>query len=218
LGDPAKSAFKIWDTASGKEVASVPRPTGGSFSHPVLSADGTRFAIGLTYDLPTEKEKTELVIVDATTGRRLVTVSGLPGWPRIVAFSPDGKQVAAVVPPASAPRTDKRSGELIIWDATTGQQLHAIPDIQGTRPRPAFSPDGARIALVSQKAGDGFESEVKVWDIATGKLVLALPVAFGGARSATAVAFSPDGKALAAVGQASPTRTELHVWDFATGR
>jgi WD40 repeat protein len=126
--------------------------------------------------------------------------------------------VAAVVLPVGVPRTDKRSGELLIWDATTGHQLHAIPNIQGTRPRPAFSPDGARIALVSQKAGDGFESEVKVWDIATGKLVLALPVAFGGAMSATSVAFSPDGKALAAVGQASPTRTELHVWDVATGR
>src|SRR5262249_39939420 len=48
--------------------------------------------------------------------------------------------------------------------------------------------------------------------------VLALPVAFGGAMSATDVAFSPDGKALAAVGQASPSHAELHVWDVASAR
>jgi WD40 repeat protein len=220
-GDPVKRAppaLKIWDTASGKELAAVPLTLSVRGNPHVLSADGTRLAIGLTADLPDGKEQTELVIADATTGRRLATVSGQRGWPLSMAFSPDGTRVAAVVRPSDAPRADSPSGELIIYDAATGQQLHAISVIQGLTPRSAFSPDGARIGVVSQKAGNGFESEVKVWDVASGQLVLALPVAFGGAMSATSVAFSPDGKALAAVGQASPTRTELYVWDIPSGR
>src|SRR5205823_5546479 len=49
-------------------------------------------------------------------------------------------------------------------------------------------------------------------------LVLTLPVPFGGAMAATSAAFSPDGKALAAVGPSSSTGHELHVWDLASGR
>jgi WD40 repeat protein len=146
----------------------------------------------------------------------LSSVGGLPGLPQRAAFSPDGKQVAAVVF-AEGPGAGK-PGELIIWDAATGRQLHAISDIIGYFPCPAFSPDGARIALVSQKARDSFESEVKVWDVATGKPVSAIPVAMGGALSSTSVAFSPDGKMLAAVGPASSSRTQLHVLDVASGR
>jgi serine/threonine protein kinase/WD40 repeat protein len=218
-GEPAKGRYTIWETGHGREVASFSFPDNRYFSDVALSDDGTRLAMSLGYIRPEGKHQggSELVIVDATTGRRLAA-SGLQGTCRWVVFRPDGKQVAAVVLASGAPGADLPSGELIIRDAETGRQLYAIPDIKGYRPRPAFSPDGARIALVSQKTRDGFASEVKVWDVATGTLVLALPVAFGGDRCMTSVAFSPDGRALAAVGPASPTRNELHVWDVASGR
>src|SRR5262249_5843031 len=48
--------------------------------------------------------------------------------------------------------------------------------------------------------------------------VLALPAALGGVFSTTTVAFSPDGKTLAAVGQALSEHNELHVWDFPSGQ
>jgi serine/threonine protein kinase/WD40 repeat protein len=211
---PTWGYYTIWDTISGNEVASIPRPVGAG-TEPVLSADGTRLAFGLSAVFFEGKGENKLAIVDATTGQRQATVNGLPGRQLSAAFSPDGKQVAAVVMASSVAIRELRSCELIIADATTGEQLRAIPGIQCYWPRPAFSPDGARIALVTQMAHDRFESEVKVWDIATGNLVLTLPVAFGGVSSTTAVAFSPDGKALAAVGPAS-TRTELHVWELAS--
>jgi serine/threonine protein kinase/WD40 repeat protein len=215
--EPAKGRYAIWETSHGREVASFAFPDNRYFGDVVLSDDGTRLAMSLGYMRPDGKYPTELVIMDATTGRRLAA-SGLPGTCRWVVFCPDGKQVAAVVLASGARGADLPSGELIICDAATGRQLRAIPDIKGHGPRPAFSPDGARIALVAQKTKGGFESEVKAWDIATGKLVLALPVAFGGDRSRTSVAFSPDGKTLAAVGPASPTHIELHGWDVASGR
>jgi serine/threonine protein kinase/WD40 repeat protein len=209
LDDPAKRGYTIWETRHGREVASFALPESAGIGA-ALSDDGTRLAIGL-------RGPAELVVIDATTGRRLTAVSGLRGFPRCAAFRADGKHVAAMVLAPGAP-LNLPSGELIIGDAETGRQLHAFPDIKGYMPRPAFSPDGARIAVVSQTTANTFLSEVKVWDIASGNLVATLPVPIGGAMSTTAVAFSPDGQSLAAVGPASSAHNELHVWDIASSR
>lgn len=191
---------------------------------PILSPDGTRIAFGMggiRVDSPPE-----LCVMDAITGQKLAAMKGVSRWTHSIAFSSDGKRLAAFVPdvdPMGVNRdadtpANRLVGKILIWDAETGRQVRAIPDVKGHMPRPAFSPDGTRIAIVLQQTPVGFESEVKVWDIATGKSVLALPVPLGGAVSTTSVAFSPDGKALAAVGPASSTRNELHVWDTASGR
>src|SRR5262249_5748860 len=143
--------------------------------------------------------RSELVVVDATTGKNVAAMSDFHGNAFFAAFSPDGKRLAAVLFDSKslqvvAPEANPPQGTLVIWDTATGRQLHTISGIQGTQARPAFSPDGGRIGLVWQKTRSGFESEVRVWDVATGKLVLTLPVAFG--DEGTAVAFSPDGKSL----------------------
>ena len=52
----------------------------------------------------------------------------------------------------------------------------------------AFSPDGKRVATA------GSDGIAKNWDIATGNILLSLPIEGG---RAMAVAFSPDGKLLA---------------------
>jgi WD40 repeat protein len=218
IPDPTKPrAYKIWDTASGKEVASFPLPTDRFSLAMAPSADGTRLAISIaTAPRTVEKAAHELVIVDATTGRRLVAMSGVAGEARGAAFSSDGKQVAALVIPHGQPDADATRGELNIWDAATGERLQAIPVMTGGWLRPAFSPDGARIAVVLPMTNNQFESEVKLWDIATGKLLASLPAAIDGSWSS--VAFSPDGEALAAVGNASSASSALHVWDIASGR
>jgi serine/threonine protein kinase/WD40 repeat protein len=204
--------LKIWDTVGGREVASFPVPVDGSVMGAVLSAAGARCAVGLG---PSESRPTgELVVLDTTTGQKL---SGIPRSASSAAFSVDGKQLAAFLGDVDRPNA-MESGSLMIWEVATGKQLQAIGDVKGYMPRPAFSPDGARIGLVSQKTRDGFESEVKVWDITTGKLVIAFPVAIGGALSITSVAFSPDGKTLAAAGSAASGRCELHAWDLASAR
>jgi WD40 repeat protein/serine/threonine protein kinase len=70
----------------------------------------------------------------------------------------------------------------------------------------AFSPDGRRLASASS-----WPQEVRVWDAASGKLVLTLA---GHTDLVTCVAFSPDGRRLAS---ASHDHT-VRVWDAATGQ
>jgi uncharacterized protein with WD repeat len=68
----------------------------------------------------------------------------------------------------------------------------------------AFSPDGKRLASA------GFDREVKVWDAATGQVVLNLP---GHTDWVHSVAFSPDGRWLASASMDGVVK----VWDTATG-
>jgi DNA-binding beta-propeller fold protein YncE len=70
----------------------------------------------------------------------------------------------------------------------------------------AWSPDGKALA----SCADSFDGTVRVWDAATGKASFQCPAQFAGVH---AVAFSPDGKTVAA----GELRT-VHLYDASTGR
>lgn len=78
----------------------------------------------------------------------------------------------------------------------------------------ALSPDGALLAT----AGDD-DGTVRLWDMATGHCVAVLPAQRGFVR---AVAFSPDGQSLAAVGSIGNERPRpvggVIVWDVKSHR
>src|SRR5689334_3313153 len=75
------------------------------------------------------------------------------------------------------------------------------------QPSMAFSPDGKRVALVS----DGIKP-VKIWDATTGEVLLSVDL--GHSISAIDIAFSPDGK-LAITGG---NDQKANVWDTTTGQ
>ncbi|MFH1085637.1 MAG: adenylate/guanylate cyclase domain-containing protein [Chloroflexota bacterium] len=87
-------------------------------------------------------------------------------------------------------------------------ELHSVHTIAahgpGGSPGVAFSPDGARLASV------GLDGTAKVWDAATGELVLTLSGQPD--RMGMDIAFSPDGRLLAA-----PWASQVLVWDAASG-
>src|SRR5262249_40318660 len=77
---------------------------------------------------------------------------------RAVAFSPDGKLLAAV----------GENGFARLFDATTGTEAHALDGLEGIVFAVAFSPGGRWVATGAQ---DGV---ARVWDAKTGKPVAAL--------------------------------------------
>jgi WD40 repeat protein len=117
-----------------------------------------------------------------------------------VAFSPDGKIVAAA----------DENGRTYLRDTATGRLVATVTD-----PRSDASPVGASVAfspngttLASSAGNDG----TALWDIATGKRITAL--ADPGGKGVTSVAFSPDGTILATGDQ----NDRIYLWDAAAGR
>ena len=82
----------------------------------------------------------------------------------------------------------------------------------------AFSPDGALLASREPAGVLKPEGALKLWDVATGREVRTLG---GPGRGLRAVAFSPDGRRLAAETGRNPFAEgpgEIAVWDLATGQ
>jgi WD40 repeat protein len=116
-----------------------------------------------------------------------------------LAYSPDGKFLASGA-----------YQEVILWDAQTGllrQRLTGFADRVVTL---AFSPDGKLLATGGGAPTD--EGEVKVFDVATGKL--AVEIKNGHSDTVFGVCFSPDGKKLATCAADKFVKT----WEIPSGK
>ena len=121
------------------------------------------------------------------------------GNPR-VAYSPDGKTLAAV-------GGDYYGNAVLLFDVETGDVQKAL-EYKGARSA-AFSPDGK--TLVS---GSGWtDKSIRVWDVETGALLKTLTTLTGN----VAVTYSPDGKTLVSGGQyVNRYGGGLQFWDAKT--
>jgi RNA polymerase sigma factor (sigma-70 family) len=124
-----------------------------------------------------------------------------------VAFSPDGKTVAA-----GHTRFGDMSvvAEVLVWDAETGKLKQTLEHRPLMMRCVAFSPDGKWVASGSGgNLGKDFEM-VKLWDVQTGKLLRSLDTTN---KMAVLMTFSGNGKMLAVVAQAEDRSQEVMLWD-----
>ncbi|MEO8129366.1 MAG: c-type cytochrome domain-containing protein, partial [Bryobacteraceae bacterium] len=139
----------------------------------------------------------EVRLVDAA-GKPVATLTGHAETVRAVAFSKDGKLLAA------AGGLPARKGELKIWDVEQRKLLVTINGHTDCVYAVAFAPDGKSIATSS------YDKLIKLWDVETGKEIRTLKDHID---AVYALAFTPDGKQLVS-GAADRT---VKIWDPATG-
>jgi isopenicillin-N N-acyltransferase like protein len=118
-----------------------------------------------------------------------------------IAFTPSGKEVL----------TAGAGQGVIAWDAATGQQLRQLTDVSESQVF-ALSPDGRLLAAMNRPE-KGKENELTLHELATGRIVRRL-----GAFTATALAFSADGKLLAGSGSQRGGSRAVRLWEVASGK
>lgn len=194
----ADKSLRFWNVETGKQIAKVDDPP-QPFWRLAVSPDGEKLAVALWNESP-EETGTVLLYDMALPPKLRSKLEGHAGSVRSLAFSPDGSTLAA----ASGKAADSSgvvwlSGEVRLWDPTTGKLTRTLKGHDGEIKAVAFSPDGATLATAARLWGDPASGvpdsgEVKVWDLPTGKVRASAKYDPNGLWSAT---FSPDGRLLA---------------------
>ncbi|MCI0456517.1 MAG: protein kinase [Gemmataceae bacterium] len=195
----------VWDLATGREPCTLPGHT-AAVTSVAFSPDGGRLA--------SAGQNGTVKVWDAATGQELGTRETLTAGLRSVAFSPEGGRLATI----------GMDQKVKVWDAGAGLEARTLTGHTGEVWNVAFSPVGGLLASASSgydKLRQGELGEVKIWDVATGQELRTLP---GHKAAVTSVAFSPDGKRLAAGTRVFvrsredlPAEVEVKVWEVATG-
>ena len=124
-----------------------------------------------------------------------------------IAYSPDGRRLASA----------DRNGDLRIWEADSGREVHRLEGHTSPVRALSFRPDGRAIASAS---GD---DTIRIWDAATGELRRTIRA---GGHFPSSVAYSPDGGQLASgsgyrmeeYGPGEPHAGVVKIWDPEGGR
>jgi WD40 repeat protein len=198
---------KVFEAAGGRELATL-KGHGRFVFSVAFSPDGRRIVTGSRDQMAK--------IWEAVSGEVLFTLQGHSDDVTSVAFSPDSRRIAT----ASVDQTVK------IWDATGGEDPR-VPkatnpwtgapirtDASGG-PRTLIS-HTAQISSVAYSADSrrivtgSFDHNAKVWEIASGKVLLTLE---GHRDVITSVAFSPDSQRIATGSEDGTAK----VWDATSG-
>ncbi len=207
--------IRVLDPVTGREVRTVEAEDDcwGNWGDALaFSRDGALLAMSCTKGR--EKKASSLLrVIDADNKERWRACDKAFGSPAL-AFAPEARSLAYAT----------AEGRVRLADAATGKEIRTLGDPERTRclAALAFSPDGRTLAT------RGYDRAIRLWDVASGRELRQLTPSlrslqagstttyFGPAllSPASTLAFSPDGKFLAAADPAGRAR----LWEAATGK
>jgi WD40 repeat protein len=237
-GNSLGGDLRLWDTASGKEVAVLEGHHGTPFAI-AFSPDGKLLAAAGYNAVAVWK-------VDAV--KPIVSIKTWPEFQQL-AFSPDGQTLAAAsdrdvklweVSSGRERRSFRRLvsafkaqqfsadlktlvarnyQEIEIWDVDKGKERGLLSEHRGSVGCLAFSDDGKTLVAASHWSTDEvgqYSGEVKLWDLATGRERATLAARVSMVYS---LALAEDGKTLALLDLHNIRRgVVLRVFDLPSGR
>jgi WD40 repeat protein len=195
--------IEIRDAASGKTLRIIPTKWYGIVGL-AITKDGMLAASGLTVsDSDSAQDPQGTVEVWELATGKLVRTS--PVFDVVGPVSADGQWMVSPTPDVSQPRG------VVVTDLTNAQVKWTLP--QQDAEYIFFSPEAREIAVTSRGSTRG----LSLWSVTTGAVVSSMRGEQDSVNSIglTAVAFSPDGKQVAA---AEYPVNSVKIWDVGTGR
>jgi WD40 repeat protein len=214
----ADGQIKLWDVATGKELATLRGHARGAGSL-AFSPDGRLLASCGTVvpDAPVEVK-----LWDVTRAAEVATFLAHTSGFASLAFSPDGTVLAMGEAAAydDQNRTFKDAA-IRLWDVELRKERAVLKGYPGSVCALAFAPDGKTLASANrQKPGD-----IKLWDVTTATERATLT---GHVGPVLCLAFSRDNRVLASGGEGPWSRGkgrpssvpsgEVKLWDVGTGK
>ncbi|MDR2784681.1 MAG: hypothetical protein LBB83_02080 [Treponema sp.] len=171
--------IKIWDAETGQEIQTLTGHTGTGSIGAVLSV---AYSPNGQQILSCSNDETIKLwdTVNGTILRSIPVPKGTgPGSLSVslIAYSPDGRKIAAV-----------QGNRIRIFDAQTGGELFTLSDATGPL---SFSPDGSRLLSFRNTSGGG--RNIVIWNMDTGWEIGRLNIP-GGGHGTVSLVMSPDGK------------------------
>lgn len=216
------STLRRWEMSSGKELLQVSLGATARTFLSALSPDGQTAAVGVARE---NGVINAIELWDTIAGKALRQIDlDQPLEFGSVVFSADGKTLLG----------RERGSVIRLWEASSGRALGQLApqinplDQTGTLSgRSLVSPDGKVLASAwtsRNQATNRTTTEVRLWQLAGGKLIGRLPVA---TTAILNMAFSPDGRSLALIYYTVPTTTPrpatplpyvIALWEIASGK
>ena len=184
------SEVVLWDATTGAESRRYPIRAISL----ALSPDGAQLACS---------HHMTITVLDLSSGETMATLKGLSGESYGMAFSADGKLLAAA----------SLNGAVQVWSIPDGVRIHAFHGHDAAGYRVAFTADSSRLVSVG---GDYSQSnvvpgEAHIWDVTSGKHVRSLR---GHVTAVTDVAFHLDEQRVATVERDG----NIKIWDVTASR
>ncbi len=192
----------LWDLAAARPLSGFHSPK-GHFNSVAISPDGQWLAAATQW-------RSGVHLLKTPTGEEVRRFTGGPNGENVLAFSPDGKILAA----GSTDNVEHpRDKSIRLWEAATGKLLHHMRLPLPAQPKGGiycldFSPDGRLLA----SGGSG--EDAHIWNVATGELYCRLP---GHEFWVSSLCFSPDGQTLAATDWERKEKA-IRLWEVRTGK
>jgi WD40 repeat protein len=211
LATGGRAGARLWDARTGRVVRELPVK---DVTRLAFSPDSRTLATGGANPplAPAGEPDYRVRLWDVATGGQVGEFQGLSHGPAdqravgSLAFSPDGRLLAAGFGNPSNFGSPQYDQVVKVWDVGSAREVKTLP-VRSSVPALAFSPDGQTLAAACH------DGRLHRWAVATWRERPPLT----GAGLQYQVAFSPDGRTLAA-GSVDLLTGEVHLWDVATGR